>query len=131
MISIGLHLRLAYDLADLVHRAERLQLPFFQSFFMFQHSREYILADSIAIEKFMIARKDNFSRLYGHSSYFINLACAYRQVEKLLLKELQIARRYQFTHLVVHPGCSVNGESKETSINTIARTLNKVLKRED
>jgi deoxyribonuclease IV len=129
MPTIGLHLRLTTDFAHMIQKAVRLELPSFQCFLTHQSTGKHtnFTRDLIPVCK---EARSTFDYLYVHGSYSINLAhqsCG----QPLLKKELELAKRLQFTHLVLHPGSVMAQMCRMSSIDATVRTLNTVLKRED
>ena len=129
MRRIGLHIRLQHSILDSVDKALRLQLPFFQCFFVLQETGRLIKVRKGEIDSFL-AKRDHFDKLFLHGSYWINLASlgynGYRELER----ELALAKQLQFTHLVLHPGAAKGAEKKEQGIDALARALNTLLKTE-
>ncbi len=128
MAKVGLHLRIKSTMKELIERALRLELPFFQSFLIHQKSKAYITCTKELITLCSL-QGDCFDRRYVHGSYFINLASSYRQ--RILKKEIELAKRLSFTHVVFHPGAMTDVVEREIGIDRIAKTLDTILKREN
>jgi len=127
--KVGLHLRITGSLTELIDKAVRLELPFFQSFFT-DRKTGTIVPDEVDLRTFLLRRRIYFNNLYLHSSYFVNLADIDRKHHPLLLRELRLARKVEFTHMVIHPGTVRSAEDKEVGVDAVARIMNYLLKRE-
>lgn len=130
MSKLGLHLRLTTNILELIQKALRLQLPFFQCFLLFQHTNKYVDLEAPDIHEYLLLRRDNFKQLFAHASYWINGANKTCDEHPLLKKELALAQQLEFTHLVLHPGSANGCSSKEAGIDNLARLLNNLLKKE-
>ena len=128
MRHIGLHLRLQSTMHDLYNRAHALHLSTFQCFFIFQATGKLIklsAADSAACR----GMNSLFAMRILHGSYWINLANSQTR-HRALERELSLAKKLDFTHIVLHPGSARGSESREQSIDFLARTVNMLLKNE-
>lgn len=126
--NIGLHIRLTSTLSDVIKKAIRLDLPFFQTFFTYSDGNHIKLENS-DIKEFLSLRK-NFNNLYLHGSYWINL-CTYKKFGYYILeREIEMAKALEFTHIILHPGSAKNCETKLDGIHYLARSINKILKKE-
>lgn len=128
MRDIGLHLRLKSSLTELLHTAHELQLPIFQCFlispsgFLLNPSEEEIIQ--------IYPKMQSFAQRYLHASYWSNLASVRHTKHRVLMKELDLARRLGFTHLVMHPGSAKGALSQKEGIDAVARVLNTLLQHE-
>lgn len=129
MKSVGLHIRLKDTLTNVAEKAIYLNLNFFQTFITLTNGK-YIELKEEDIKRFLKLRP-NFKEIYLHGSYWINLCSAKGKGLQLLKRELTIAKRLQFSHLVLHPGAATGFESKQEGIEKLAQNLNEVLKTED
>ncbi len=130
MRSIGVHLRVLGTIQSVADYALELKLTTFQCFLFHQLTRKYIQPTSADLKEFSdLARR--FDTLYVHGSYFINLARTIRNDRHYLLqRELELAKRLQFTHIVLHPG-SVPPETEVIQgIDAIVRVLNRLFKQD-
>ncbi|MFH1831646.1 MAG: deoxyribonuclease IV [bacterium] len=133
--NIGLHLRLKDSVLDLAQQAREYNIKFFQ-FFLTASVKDtrYIKINAQEREQFIQLRKDFFSELYIHSSYWINPAVGNIATlaisKKSLKKEIAIARQLSIRTIVLHPG-SASGHiqtpedpiCKALGIQTIAKLL--------
>ncbi len=128
MRPVGIHLRLQDALQNVYARALELQLSLFQCFFVYQSTGKLIemSSDDINACKTM---NSAFAMRIVHGSYFINLASSF-PYHKALAQELSLAKKLEFTHMVLHPGSARGAQSHEHGIDFLARTLNKQLKKE-
>jgi len=118
------------SLAELVQMAFYLELPFFQCFFTDRKTGRVMVPRESDMRLFLSMRWVYFNDLYVHASFFINLAAIDRRRHPLLAKEIELAKRLEFTHIVVHPGTVRRHEDKEKGIDAVARMVNYLLKRE-
>ena len=128
MRKIGLHLRLQDRVSELFKRAQSLDIGLFQCFFIFQTTGKLISPSPEDIAECR-AMSSLFSMLILHGSYWINLA-SHQTRHRALERELNLAKKFGFTHLVLHSGSARGSESREQSIDYLARSLNDVLKNE-
>jgi len=128
--NVGLHLRLGNTLTALAHKAYRLQLPFFQCFFISQETRKLLQLTNAEIKQFVQMRRQYFNQLYLHGSYWINLASTAYNGYRTLERELAIAKKLEFTHMVLHPGFAKGARQRAEGVQALARALNKLLKHE-
>lgn len=130
MRNVGLHLRYTGSLKELIDKAVKLQLPFFQCFLV-DKTTGYLLDPSQEDrDEFLRIRREHFKNLYIHGSYWINLAGINYTGQRALYRELALAKKLEFTHFILHPGSAKGGESKIDGICMLARSLNIVLKKE-
>jgi deoxyribonuclease IV len=129
--NVGLHLRLGETLIDLAHKAHRLNLSFFQCFFVSQRTRKLLQLTSSEIHSFVQLRRQYFTQLYLHGSYWINLSSITYNGYRTLERELTIAKKLEFTHMILHPGFAKGAKQKSEGIQALARALNKLLKYEN
>jgi deoxyribonuclease IV len=130
MSRIGLHLRVTDSLLAVAHQAVALELPHFQSFLMGRDAHDQLLIPSDReITQFRKVCEKRFSRLYAHAPFWLNLADPARSSLEGVWKQIQLAQRLGFTHLIMHPGSSVQA-SRQEGIAMVARTLNGLLKKQ-
>lgn len=128
MKSLGLHIRIETTMTGCIEKALRLELPVFQSFFVNNDAR-YIQPTAEDIHTFLKAR-GNFNELFVHASFWINLCHSNDAIMRLLKREILLAKKLEYTHLVVHPGSAKEYKNKIEGIDVLARRLNEILKRE-
>lgn len=127
--EIGLHLRYNGSFSALAQRALELRLPFFQSFLIDKIVASFRQPSEQDIAAFLALRQ-HFGNLFVHGSYWINLANLGYGGQRALARELALAKQLSFTHMILHPGAAAQGTSKEDGIAALAKTLNKLLRRE-
>lgn len=127
---IGLHLRLRDSLVSLADQAISLELPFFQCFLTLPYSGQIVDIPESEVQTFLTTYRDRFAQLFFHASYWSNLSSIHFTHHPVLRKELELAQRLEFTHIVVHPGSAKGGKEKKHGIQALAHALNKVLKHE-
>jgi deoxyribonuclease-4 len=125
--SVSAHLRLTTTLAALAMQGIRLNVSSFQCFFMRQGGTTLIQPEYQEIKEFLKMR-ERFSQLYVHGSYWINLADANCRDHYLLTRELKLAEKCGFTHMVLHPGSLKGTRCREEGIEAVARAINKAIK---
>lgn len=127
--AVGLHLRLMTTIEDLLQKALRLDSPITQCFFVLQSTHKYIkVTEEDAAASLELAK--NFKSLYLHASYWVNLAGLTRNGWRPFMRELEFAKKFGFTHLIIHPGSATGCETKDEGIECLARALNKALETE-
>lgn len=126
--QIGLHLQIEDSLAACAEKAIRLQLKFFQCFLSQRSAGKLIRFNKDDIAQFIALRKTYFDDIYLHSSYWINLCDVHRTRHYLLERELALAKRLEFTHIVLHPGSARGAKNKSESIKAFAQAVNWLLK---
>lgn len=127
--KIGLHLRLSQTINDLAARAHDLEIPIFQCFFIHQATNQFVDIPAEQISVFLNQWRAQFNELYLHGSYWINLASASTS-NRILMRELELAKKLEFTHIIMHPGSARKIGKKSDGIAAIARKLNAILKNE-
>lgn len=125
--AVGVHLRLVDTLLDVAHQAQQLDISIFQCFFIRQKTERYITPTKKEIDEFL-ALRSSFSHLYVHGSYWINIAHDTHMVARTLVREITLAEKLQFSHLVIHPGTTKGTDDRLVGIDVIATTLNQLLK---
>lgn len=139
--SIGLHLRLADSIVLLAHEALEYQLNCFQFFLTPQKATRYITLSKNDCELFLSLRRQHFSQLVIHSSYWINPSSGnkttYSIAKRLLKKEQKLAHALEANYIVLHAGTATNYTNIKTKlaiikagIQTVAKLLNSVTKKE-
>lgn len=127
--NIGVHLRLSSTLTDLYQRAIDLKVPIVQCFFIVQGINKYITFTAGELEESLKKRKKYFKELYLHASYWVNLSGKKNSGWRTFKKELELAQKLGFTHIVIHPGSSTGCKTKKEGISYLAKALNKALSR--
>lgn len=127
MRTIGLHLRLTTTVSELLKKAIRLESPIVQCFFISQGAQEYIdpSEEEVALCKEL---SKQFEALYVHASYWVNLTGCKRNGWYAFKKELALAEKLGFTHIILHPGSATGCATKEEGIAMLAKALNSVTK---
>lgn len=129
MRKIGLHIRLTDTIIDVARYATQLQIPIFQCFFIQQESNQFISVNDDEVQLFLKEWREQFEQLYLHGSYWINLATKSSGV-RIMQRELELARRLAFTHMIIHPGAIQKRDKKKDAIAAIGHNLNTILKQE-
>ena len=118
------------SLADVIKRADYLELPFFQCFFVVQESGKLVNVTDEEVQAFVAARRARFNDLFCHISYWVNLASLGNNGMPQLRREIMLAKRLEFTHFVLHAGTAKGATEKSQGIDALARALNNLFKRE-
>lgn len=126
--NIGLHIRLEDSLTNVAKKALELEIKFFQTFVTLANGK-YIRLEEDDVKQFLKLR-DKFENTYLHGSYWINLCSAKGRGLGILKRELKIANRLRFSHLILHPGAATGFKTKNEGIQKLADNLNEVLKNE-
>lgn len=127
---VGLHLRLNNSIQEIAQRATDLQLPFFQCFLVRQFTGKLIQCSKEDITNFLSLRS-HFEKLFLHGSYWVNLASAEHNGFPALKRELGLARKLEFTHIILHPGTAKGSSHYKQGIDVLAKALNLLLKLEE
>lgn len=127
--KLGIHIRLTTTFTDIIEKALRLNVPFFQTFFTYKTGK-HIKPEEKDVKSFLQIRRKHFKNLYAHGSYWINLCSPETISLKIIEREIGMAKRLEFTHLVLHPGSAVVCKDKAEGIDILAKALNKVTKYE-
>lgn len=130
MRLVGLHIRLNNTIIDVARYASALQVPIFQCFFIKQSTNQIIHPEADEITEFLTEWRPKFQNLYLHGSYWINLASTPHE-NRVLVRELELARKFEFTHIIIHPGSAKKSKDKKEGISTIAKSLNYLFKKND
>lgn len=127
---IGAHIRMHSSLHELLERADALDLPFFQCFFVPQETGKLIQFSDADVNDFLKVRRARFNDLYCHASYWVNLASLGNNGFPQLRREVILAKRLEFTHLVLHAGTAKGAVHKSEGIAALAVALNNLFKQE-
>ena len=130
MRRIGFHLRIDTTLVDLVNTALNINVDFFQCFLTLRTAGRVLPLDEGDIGKFIQLRHKYFKEIYLHISYWVNLSTIVYNPHILLKKELELAKRLDFTHIIFHPGSAKGAKNKIDGINALACTMNKLIEEE-
>lgn len=128
--KVGLHLRLVTSFTDVIQKALRLEVPIFQCFLLSQQSGTILEPTPEDVASFLALRKKHFGDVYVHGSYWINLAGIRFAKHFSLDRELALAKRLEFTHMVLHPGSAKGAKAKHEGIEAMARAINKTMRTE-
>lgn len=128
MKKVGIHIRLDNTLTECIEKATRLELNTFQSFFI-KNSGDYIRPDDHDIKEFLYLRK-NFNDIFVHGSFWVNLCNTQEYNLRILKKEINLAKKLEYTHIVLHPGSAKEFQNKMEGIDLLAGRLDKILKQE-
>ncbi len=130
MRPVGLHCRLVENVSSLLDKSLMLKSSIMQCFFLPQGAATY--PEFSSEEKALcLEKKKHFTHLFLHASYWVNLAGRYRNGWRPFKRELELAKEFGFTHMVIHPGSATGCTTKEEGIEYLAKALNKILKEED
>ena len=127
---VGVHIRMRASLKELIQRADSLDLPFFQCFFVPQESGKLISAVQEDILEFLQFRRARFTNLFCHVSYWVNLASLGNNGFSQLRREIIFAKRLEFTHFVLHAGTAKGALDRMQGIDALAIALNNLFRYE-
>jgi deoxyribonuclease-4 len=82
------------------------------------------------IETFRTDYRPHFKQLYLHGSYWINLAGIKNNGYGSFVRELALAERLGFNHMVLHPGAATGGANRLEGIKAFAGMLNTIMTKE-
>ncbi|MGA9530699.1 MAG: deoxyribonuclease IV [Candidatus Babeliales bacterium] len=128
--KVGLHVRIHDTLLDVSHRAVELGVDFFQCFLINERTRRYVSPTNEEQQAFLKVRRKHYGHLFIHGSYWINFAYPQRLVHHAFFKELDYAKRFEFTHIVLHPGHAKGAANKVEGIEHLARILDSIVRHE-
>jgi deoxyribonuclease-4 len=127
---VGLHIRLTGTIFDVAQKAYAFKMPLFQCFFIHQETNTFIQLTEQEIALFLKEWRPLFKNIYLHGSYWINLASEFSG-NKILLREIELAKKLAFTHIVLHCGAAKRVKDKSSALALIAKKLNKITKTEN
>ncbi|AXK60429.1 deoxyribonuclease IV [Candidatus Chromulinivorax destructor] len=122
----GLHIRLTESIFDAAERAERLQIKTFQAVLMLEN-REFLNLSDEDIERFVQLRREKFEHLFVHGAYWSNITNVTGKGFHCLLKEIELAEKLEFTHIVIHPGSFGTDMTRNHRVNYIAKSIDILL----
>ncbi len=125
-----MHIRIQSSIVQLLEKAELLQLPFFQCFFVRQETGKLVGVSAQEVRLFLDMRRLYFQDLFCHGSYWINLASLGNNGYLSFEREITLAKRLEFTHFLLHPGTAKGAMSKIQGIDALAVCLNEIIKKE-
>jgi len=128
--QIAIHLRVTESLKEVVNKAIRLGMPFFQCFMIDQKTGRLLDLSTEQIQEFLQLRRAHFKDLFVHASYWMNLSSITQTRHYAMERELVLARKLEFTHVIFHPGSAKGAQTREEGIDALARTLNDICARE-
>jgi len=118
----GLHVRLHISLFDATAKVERLQHRFFQTVLMLQ-SRKFLNLTDDEIQRFIEFRRKNCDHLFVHGAYWSNVTDISGRGFYSLQREIELAEKLEFTHIVIHPGSFSKTMTREERVNYIAHAV--------
>ncbi len=122
METIGLHLRLE-SLMDIARKAIRFGMPTFQSFLQTKKNVEFVISAADK-QQFLALRRAHFTTTYLHAAYWINLCNRNSASLTAFNQEMALAKEFEFTHVIFHPGSFKAGAPRTSGIDAIAQTVN-------
>lgn len=123
MNNIGLHLRYYKSFDEIIDQILDLDLRIFQCFLTYNNSRQYIECNQELILKFKKIR-EKIDSCFVHGSYYINLAYP-NSSQPLLDKEIIIAKKLNFSAIVLHTGSFTEDLDHIRAIDIVVKNLNK------
>ena len=128
MRAIGLHVRFSGGFSSVIDKASSLAVPIFQAFFKDGNGVYISLTPELIAHYGRL--KAQFSHRIAHASYTINLANKDILYHHSLQKELNCAKKLQFSHLLFHPGSVPQGLTRIEALDTLVTQLNHLTKYE-
>ena len=119
-----MHLRVDSTFTQMIEKAVRLEMPLFQCFLLSQATSRLLPLTDEDVKAYLAIRRMHFKDLFVHGSYRINLAGVNDANHFSLRRELDMAKRLEFTHMVVHPGAAIGVQNKQEGIRVMAELLN-------
>lgn len=127
--TIGLHIRVTTTITQVAEHAHALNVPFFQTFSAPKSKKPFVLAPE-DIQAYRSFRDEHFTTTYLHGSYWLNPCNPDPASYRALKRDLALAQDLAFTHYVLHPGNAKALGSRQLGIEQLARTLNRLFKKE-
>lgn len=118
----GLHIRLYESLFDAVGKVSRLEQRFFQTVLMLQ-SRKFLNMTNEEIAKFVAFRRESCNQLFVHGAYWSNLTDTSGRGFYSLVKEIELAEKLEFTHIVIHPGSFSKDLDQQARVDYIFKAV--------
>lgn len=115
---------------QMIENAVRLELPIFQCFLLLQSTGKLLPLTDEEVNAYLAIRRERFKDLYVHGSYRINLSGVNDANHFSLRRELDMAKRLEFTHMVMHPGSATGVKNRRQGIEVMAQLLNKLVRYE-
>lgn len=122
----GLHIRLHDSLFDAVAKTDRLQHRFFQAVLMLQ-SRQFLNLTDEYINEFVAHRRKHYDQLFVHGAYWSNVTNIYSRGFYSLQREIELAEKLEFTHIVIHPGAFAKDLMRQQRIDYVFHAVNILL----
>lgn len=123
----GLHIRLHVSLFDAVAKVERLEQTFFQTVLMLQ-SRKFLNLTDDEIDRFVEFRRKNCTQLFVHGAYWSNITNITGRGFYSLKKEIELAEKLEFTHIVIHPGSFARNMTRDERVAYVVEAVEILLK---
>lgn len=130
MRAIGLHIRLDDGLNTVIQRVQELQLAALQCFLLHQGTQKFIEPTPQETETFIDATA-HIAQRFVHASYWTNLAHTQPTSVRFVQREIELAKRLGFTHIIFHAGHATGATDRMQGIEALARRLNFMLRKED
>jgi len=127
---LGIHLRLKNSIVGIIEKAEQLEVPFFQLFFIVQSSGKMIKVSFDEINYFLHKKRVFSTSLFCHGSYWINLSSLENNGYYAFEKEILMAKKLEFSYFVLHAGTAKGASDKKQGIDKLVKVLNRILKQE-
>lgn len=124
----GLHIRLHESLFDATTKVERLQQRIFQVVLMLQ-SRKFLNLTNEQIQEFVTFRRKNCDQIFVHGAYWSNITDITGRGFYSLQKEIELAEKLEFTHIVIHPGAFVKDLTRHQRVNYIVQAVKILLEK--
>jgi endonuclease IV len=118
----GLHIRLHDSLFDAVAKTQRLQQRFFQTVLMLQ-SKKFLNLTEEEVSRFVAYRQENYDQLFVHGAYWCNITEIGGRGFYSLQKEIELAEKLEFTHIVIHPGSFAKDLTCEQRVDYIVTAV--------
>ena len=124
--KFGLHIRLHESLFDALDKIERLEQRFFQTVLMLQ-TRKFLNMTDEDIAKFVKLRRKLCDQVFAHGAYWSNITDTSSRGFYSLTKEVELAEKLEFTHIVIHPGSFAKDLSIDQRVDYIMQGVQALL----
>ncbi len=122
----GLHIRLHDSLFDAVAKVERLEHRFFQTVLMLQ-TRKFLNMTDQDMQRFIQWRRVHCDQLFVHGAYWSNVTDVDSRGFYSLQREIELAEKLEFTHMVIHPGSFAKDLTMQQRVDYIAQAVKKLV----
>ncbi len=128
---VGLHIRLPDTIDQVAQKIEQLHLSAVQFFLIRERDGKLAQPTDQQIETFkQRCSAAGVEHFYLHASYYSNLCDCTRTRSLFLHHEIQLAKKFGITHVVLHAGTARRCRSRRAGIDKLTWWLNRLIAQE-